>query len=93
MDPLENRQRIILEDACQFDHVHPIDRIVIGRVDGFEYFFRDANDLLNGHVKLIADPFIEIVQDMEVNDNDVSLGALFGLQLAVIGKEEEKVVS
>jgi hypothetical protein len=90
---LKNGECVIFEDSSKFDHIDAIDGLIFGWVDSLEYLFDKRDHLLNGDVYLIADSFIKIVEDVEIDDDDISVLCLLLLEFSVLGEEKEEVVS
>lgn len=43
-------------------------------------------------MKLVAYPFVQVIQNVKVNNNDVPLRAFLALEFPVIGEEEQQIV-
>lgn len=79
-------------DACQIHDVHPVDREEVSTVVSLEDLLGQGDHLLNRDVEFVADAFEEGVDDVEVDDQDVSVDCCLQLQVLVLPEESQQEV-
>lgn len=78
--------------ACKVDDVHPVDGGEICAVIALEDFLGEVDHLLDGDVEPAADAFEKGVNDMKVNDEDVSIDRGLHLQTLVFREEGQQEI-
>lgn len=59
--------------ASQVHNVHSVNRLKVSIVIAFENFFSECDHLLHGNVKSVAYSFEEVVDDMKVDNQYISI--------------------